>query len=101
MKRVGFVGSVMAAVAMLGITMLPSAANATSAGRNGLIAFAVQDSTGIQIATVRSDGSHFHEITSGDRVSLNPTWSPDGKVLVFAHDTSNGMRLFRTDAQGR
>ena len=83
------------------VTMLPSVATATEAGRNGLIAFSVQDSSGSNVAVVHPDGSGFHKITSGSMASLEPAWSPDGKQLVYAHDTANGTRLFRTDAQGR
>jgi TolB protein len=101
MNRIRAIGVCLPIAAVTAIITTSPSAAATSAGRNGLIAFAVLDSTGIPIATVRPDGSHFQKITSGDRISLDPAWSPDGKVLVYTHDTPNGTRLFRTDAHGR
>jgi len=42
---------------------------------------------------VRADGSGAHAVVSDTSSSLQPSWSPDGKRLVFASRTSEGWRL--------
>jgi Tol biopolymer transport system component len=81
--------------------LLPSSASPSSAapstppGRNGLIAFAVNDGGRSGIGVIRSDGSGFRVLTrgAGDR---SPAWSPGGRRLVFVR----GGDLYVVDVDG-
>jgi Tol biopolymer transport system component len=62
---------------------------ATFPGRNGLIAFHSQTDAGIQIFTVRPSGKGLQQITHLNGDAKFPDWSPDGRQIVFEHDTSD------------
>ena len=77
--------SVVASCAM--VLAIVGTAHATFPGRNGLIAFQSQTGAGLQIFTVHPDGRDLRQITflSGDAIAAD--WSPDGRLIVFEHDT--------------
>jgi tricorn protease-like protein len=60
---------------MVGATLMSPAASGTFPGQNGRIAFV----TGETIATMKSDGSHVHDLRSG----FSPSWSAGGRRIVF------------------
>ncbi|HEX7325941.1 MAG TPA: hypothetical protein VF292_11420 [Rhodanobacteraceae bacterium] len=48
---------------------------------------------GGQIGVVDADGSHFHLITSGPNNNAFPSWSPDGKRMVYRTTGPDGTGL--------
>ncbi len=82
----------------VGVNAAP--ASATTAGRNGLIAFTASTSSGAQLFTVRPDGTHLRQITrvSGDAVHVD--WSPDGRRIAFAVVTDTSARIAVAWADG-
>jgi TolB protein len=79
----------------------PSAAS----GRNGLIAFAGGDcrSGGCQISVIDDNGTHRRLLTSGGAPSSQPSFSPDGRRIIFAR-TQNGrdqVWIMNADGSGK
>jgi Tol biopolymer transport system component len=76
------------------------AAHATSAGRDGRIAF--WDFNTGQIYAVNPDGTGLAQLThvaKGQRAA-DPAWSPDGRHIAFDSDMSGAVRLWIMDANG-
>jgi Tol biopolymer transport system component len=75
-------------------------AQATYPGRNGLIAFSGGDPDGsAQIWTVDSHGRGLRQLTHLNGDALNQDWSPDGRMMVFELNASDGdsIQLMRAD----
>jgi Tol biopolymer transport system component len=87
----------LAAIAGLSV---PSVAQATGPGRNGRLAYAAQTSSGLQLFTVRADGSGVRQITSVDGDAAHPDWSPDGRRLVFEFGGENHAGVFLINRDG-
>jgi TolB protein len=51
------------------------------------------------IATIKPDGTGFKLLTEGERNDNFPSWSPDGRRLVFrtVEKTGKGLRILNTD----
>jgi Tol biopolymer transport system component len=64
------------------------------------IAFDLYDGTGIQVWTVRPDGSGLRKLTTGSLHHLYPTWSPDGRLLAFEQMSVTHNRVGVMDAKG-
>jgi len=47
-----------------------------------------------QIYKINADGSDLKQITSGQQSSRDPSWSPDGKNIIFAHENTNIQNKF-------
>jgi Tol biopolymer transport system component len=77
------------------------AAYATSAGRDGRIAF--WDFNTGQIYAVNPDGTGLAQLThvAKGQTSADPAWSPDGRHIAFDSDMSGAVRLWIMDANGR
>jgi TolB protein len=77
------------------------AAHATSAGRDGRIAF--WDFMTGQIYAVNPDGTGLAQLThvANGQVAADPAWSPDGRHVAFDSDMSGPVRLWIMDANGR
>jgi len=76
------------------------AAHATSAGRDGRIAF--WDFVTGQIYAVNPDGTGLAQLTHvpQGRTAADPAWSPDGRHIAFDSDMSGAVRLWIMDANG-
>jgi TolB protein len=77
-----------------------SAAHATSAGRDGRIAF--WDFMTGQIYAVNPDGTGLAQLThvAQGQTAADPAWSPDGRHIAFDSDMSGAVRLWIMDANG-
>jgi len=79
---------------------------ATPAGANGLISYREYfdaDHTTGALFVVDPDGSHPTQITfpGAGNLDTNQNWSPDGKQIVYEHDTADGSSsLWIVDALG-
>lgn len=107
--RARWIATVMAIGAFaLGAAVSPSTAVAAFPGGNGLIAFSGSPDTGSGIFTIPPDGSGLHQLTndagSGLERDVEPSWSADGRRLVFVHQvyTSEADKhsVFTIDADG-
>ncbi|HEX8233503.1 MAG TPA: Tol-Pal system beta propeller repeat protein TolB [Caulobacteraceae bacterium] len=68
--------------------------------KGDFIAFTKQVGGRFQIGVMRPDGSGERTLTSSS-LEEGPTWAPNGRVLMFQRDTSEGPRLWMVDVTGR
>ena len=69
--------------------------------KGDLIAATKQSGGQFHIVTVRPDGSGEHVLTSS-YLDEGPTWAPNGRVLMFSHETpGSGPRLETIDVSGQ
>ena len=69
--------------------------------KGDLIAATKQTGGEFHIVTMHPDGSGEHVLTTSF-LDEGPTWAPNGRVLMFSHETSGaGPRLFTIDVSGR
>jgi len=52
------------------------------------------------ICLIRPDGSGFRQLTGGQGRNYRPSFSPDGRLIVFASDRNKRMQLFVMNANG-
>ncbi len=65
------------------------------------VAFGECDAAGVsQIVTARPDGSQRRTLTTGSQPSWFPSYSPDGRRLLFTRDTPAGPELWAMNADG-
>lgn len=101
-------GTVRAGVLLLGLigVVAPpftgSAYAGSFPGANGIIAFASAGPHGVDIFTVRPDGSHLRRLinTPPDKISAYSDWSPDGRRLVFDSNRSGNVEIYLRTAAG-
>ena len=99
--RLLVIGSVTAAVSLIGLVGLQGTAGATWAGGNGRIVFDSDVSgTSLQIYSMRPNGTDRRQLTS-DGNSGDPSWSPDGRWIAFDSDRDAPSRIYVMDGAGR
>jgi TolB protein len=85
-KVFGVGGALLVAVA---VSVMPS--QATTGGRNGLLAYQAQVGKHTQLFTIRPDGSGARQITRlRDSDALDAAWSPNGQRVAFARAYAAG-----------
>ncbi|MDR2422187.1 MAG: hypothetical protein LBE01_02270 [Deltaproteobacteria bacterium] len=52
------------------------------------------------IAIINPDGSGFRQLTGGQGRNLHPSFSPDGRMIVFSSTRSGGEKLYVMSANG-
>lgn len=77
-------------------------AGATTPGDNGRIVYSAETSNGVQLFTVRPDGSNVRQITTVQGDAVHADWAPNGRKLVFefAGETHAGIALINPDGSG-
>jgi Tol biopolymer transport system component len=60
-----------------------NSARATMPGKNGLIAFSLDDGSGGEIYTIEADGTDLSRLTHLKGNAIAPDWSPDGSRIAF------------------
>jgi Tol biopolymer transport system component len=94
--------SFFALAALVVALALPTVAQATMPGRNGLIVFTAGTDAGAQLFTVRPSGTGLRQITHVDGDAVNADWSPSGRRIVFTFGSETGARIatIRPDGSG-
>lgn len=89
------VGLALASIVALGVT--DQRAKAAFPGINGKIAFTSRRPGGTnEIYTISSTGNNLNRLTHNTKSDKTPSWSPDGKKIVFERDDS----LYTMNADG-
>ena len=65
-------------------------AHATTPGKNGRIAFAMDKGSGAQIYSIKRDGTDLRKLTNVSADALTPDWSPNAHRILFADDVNAG-----------
>jgi TolB protein len=96
-----------ATLASLGMVALGRPALATFPGRNGRIAFSTggdgtDPSLTGQIFTVRPDGTGLRQVThvAKGQHAVSPSFSPDGKKILFQSDVTGSQQIWVMNADG-
>lgn len=91
-----------AAVLVSGLAAGTAPAPATTPGHNGLIVFSAETDQGVQLFTVRPNGSHLEQITQVDGDAAHADWSSDGRYIVFELGDADhaGVAIVRKDGSG-
>jgi dipeptidyl aminopeptidase/acylaminoacyl peptidase len=69
--------------ALLAAACSAPVAGATTPGDNGRIVYSAETSNGVQLFTVRPDGSNVRQITTVQGDAVHADWAPNGRKLVF------------------
>lgn len=79
--------------------VLAATALSTTHGSNGRILYQQEVNGRSQLFTIRPDGTGRTRLTHAPDESLNASWSPDGKQIVFERDYAHhaGVMLMRAD----
>jgi Tol biopolymer transport system component len=87
-------------VATLAALAFASAALATAPGQNGRIVLASIRTGSYQLFTIGPSGGGLHQLTHVSGDAVNPDWSPNGRWIVFEHDTADDGRIVVMRADG-
>jgi Tol biopolymer transport system component len=85
--------------ALLILTAAVASANAPGS-HNGRLAFAKLDSDGRHIYSVLPNGNDLRQLTSGPYKDACPSYSADGKSIVFCSTRSNGFQIWAMTQNG-
>jgi dipeptidyl aminopeptidase/acylaminoacyl peptidase len=77
-----------------------SAANATTPGVNGRIAFASNRTGNSELYSVNADGSAERRLTWTPETEQAPVWSPDGSRIAYESDSGGRFRIWVMNADG-
>ncbi|MBA3523567.1 MAG: PD40 domain-containing protein [Geodermatophilaceae bacterium] len=83
--------------------LLPAgSAQATSPGRNGVIAWThvTGFTTDAEVFVIRPDGTGARALTTNDQNDFNPAWSPDGRRIAYESSSSTDVDIYVLDARG-
>ena len=93
--------------ALDGTSAIPLSGTTTSfAGRwspsgDRMLLNITDDNNRFALATVKPDGSSYLQITSYDDAMTSGDWSPDGKVIVYANESTGQIGVMNADGSGR
>jgi Tol biopolymer transport system component len=68
------------------ITLTPTLLPTLSGSGGGVLAFFSMQDSNIQVYLINADGTKSTPLTTGRHGGVEPSWSPDGKKLVFQND---------------
>ena len=91
-------------VAIAAVTALmagvASPAHATTPGENGRIVFSLDKGSGYDLYTIKHDGTDLRKLISLSGDAIAADWSPNGRRVVFAYDTTGGSNIAIMRADG-
>ena len=93
-----------AAMSALGlVTLGGAAAQATTPGKNSLIAFSAETGAGVQLYTIKPNGSGLRQLTNVNGNAGAADWSPDGRRIAFQLETAThvGIVIMNADGSGQ
>lgn len=67
----------------------------------GKIAFVSMVQNRFDIYTIDSNGSNLRKLTEGQRDNEDPSWSPNGRYIVFSSNRSGSYQLYITPENGQ
>ena len=76
-------------------------ANETAHPQNELVVSYAEGAKKMQLYRINEDGSSRRQITNSTEDCSMPSWSPDGKKIVYLQDTAAGKALWLTDPDGK
>jgi Tol biopolymer transport system component len=101
-RTVAVAALALATTIVTGVVGSGGAARATFPAANGRIVFAADAGQGLEIYTIRSDGSGLRRLTHLAGDAVHPDWSPSGRRIAFAlerKDGSSHVMVMRADGR--
>jgi dipeptidyl aminopeptidase/acylaminoacyl peptidase len=101
-RLVSVIAGAALAIAVVTITILAPAGDASAGGAQpaSLVAFQSDRGGDSEIWVVSDDGSAPRQLTDNPNADATPTWTPDGESIVFASDRSGNWDLYRIRVDG-
>jgi Tol biopolymer transport system component len=100
MRRSWIVSAAFAAVAValvIASVRTEHGSAARAARPSGKIAFVRGTGAGTQLFVMNADGTGQRQLTSGPDYDIQPDWSPDGRTIVYTHQSAPIARRIRSD----
>ncbi len=94
--NVNFINAVILTAAPTALTITGGCASIACSPDGSKIAYTYLG----QIYIINSDGTGNNQVSSGGGVNTSPSWSPDGKKIVFSNDFSGPPLLFIMNSDG-
>ena len=67
-------------------TLTPTIFPSLSGSGSGVLAYTSMQNSNVQIYLINADGSKPTQLTAGGQGGVEPSWSPDGKQLIFQNN---------------
>src|SRR5262245_3280747 len=90
----------LSALLVLAIPLAAVAAPALKSAGDRIL-YVLADDEGMQVWSVKDDGTGAEKLTKGPGDHLFPAWSPDGRMIAYTLQSDQGQHIYVMSADGK